>query len=201
MASGKHQRGAAGAAPLLVDFRASKPARPPAHGRSRRPISARCRRRCPAGWHPRSLQEKLDHPPVGVAVAGGEHQSDCQSGDAVHIAYPASPIYPPAAVKPSQQAPPSMNACQLASATTRRQVSKLCRRVAVAAPSSPFVATTPSERHHRNMASTWTTELLKQLVAWNGKVTAGAYAVVISEASLRSTEKLPSEGATGHDAA
>ena len=50
------------------------------------------------------------------------------------------------------------------------------------------------------MASTWTTELLKQLVAWNGKVTAGAYAVVISEASLRSTEKLPSEGATGHDA-
>lgn len=51
------------------------------------------------------------------------------------------------------------------------------------------------------MASTWTTELLKQLVAWNGKVTAGAYAVVISEASLRSTEKLPSEGATGHDAA
>ena len=63
------------------------------------------------------------------------------------------------------------------------------------------VATTPSERHHRNMASTWTTERLKQLVAWNGKVTAGAYAVVISEASLRSTEKLPSEGATGHDAA
>ena len=50
------------------------------------------------------------------------------------------------------------------------------------------------------MASTWTTERLKQLVAWNGKVTAGSYAVVISEASLRSTEKLPSEGATGHDA-
>ena len=82
---------------------------------------------------------------------------------------------------------------------TRRQVSELCRRRPTRSP--PFVATTPSERHHRNMASTWTTERLKQLVAWNGKVTAGAYAVVISEASLRSTEKLPSEGATGHDAA
>ena len=43
-------------------------------------------------------------------------------------------------------------------------------------------------------AGTWGARALKQLLEWNGKVTVGDVAVVVTEASLRTAQKLPSEG-------
>ena len=49
-------------------------------------------------------------------------------------------------------------------------------------------------------AGTWGASALTQLLEWNGKVTVGDVAVVVTEASLRTAQKLPSEGATEEEA-